>query len=100
MDPNNSSTTIVNSSDDIKSVNMNSNAMSQDYLVTQRVDTSNIPKSQMERDLEAIMKAEEKITSNTPDLIKKNRVNKLNSLPSKLPTINDILSIKNPFRGE
>lgn len=74
--------------------------MSSDYLVNQTVNPSVISTTQVQDDLDALKKAEEKIYSKSPVYIKKTKEVRATTLPSRPLTEIEILKIKNPFRGE
>ncbi|MBI2357225.1 hypothetical protein HYV12_04210 [Candidatus Dojkabacteria bacterium] len=76
------------------------NAIVHDYLVTQKIDPSLLPKDQVAGDLELFKEAEEKMYSKTPNYIRATRDLRSSTLPTRPLTEVDILKIKNPFRGE
>ena len=91
------------------------NTASDGYLVTQKVDPSSLPTNQVNKDLDALKKAEAFMTGrlstnatlNNPIVIK-DRLNRKQTAPTAISTVADsdkdqvlkALALKNPFRGE
>ncbi len=78
----------------------NQNSISNDILVTQMVNPSQLSDEQLKRDLELLKESELDPNTNTP-LVKtvKQEDNPLSFKPMVVSTV-DVLKLNNPFKGE